>query len=135
MASIKKKIGGYQAQVAVKGVREARTFSTKAEAIAWAAERETAIRKQATSGIDADKTCDDAFDRYTKTVSVGKKTVRWETIRLAWLRKQLFGDRMLGDIPLAEVTSEMFGEWRDRRLADDKVVGSTINRNPRAVID
>lgn len=128
MASIKKKSGGYQVQVAIKGVREARTFSTKAEAAAWAAERETEIRKQVTTGIDASKTCSDAFERYTKTVSVGKKSVRWEINRLAMLGRQLFGKRMLRDIPLAEVTSEMLGEWRDRRLSEDKVLGSTINR-------
>ncbi|MDR3480652.1 MAG: site-specific integrase [Burkholderiaceae bacterium] len=129
MASIKKKTGGYQAQIAIKGVREARTFSTKAEAVAWSAERETEIRKQVGTCVDVSKTCRDAFDRYVKTVSVGKKSVRWERNRLSMLGMQLFGKRMLRDIPLAGVTSEMLGEWRDRRLSIDKVVGSTINRD------
>jgi hypothetical protein len=38
-------LNGWQAQVAIKGTRQAKTFSTKAEATVWAAERETQLRR------------------------------------------------------------------------------------------
>ena len=36
MATYKKKANGWQAQVAKQGIRQARTFDTKAQAVAWA---------------------------------------------------------------------------------------------------
>jgi hypothetical protein len=41
MASISKINGMWKAEVAIKGDRATRRFSTKAEATSWAAERET----------------------------------------------------------------------------------------------
>jgi integrase len=129
VASFKKKKSGHQAQIAIQGVREAKTFATKAEAVAWAAERETQIRKNKSAGVDVTKTCGDAFDQYGKQVSVRKKNTRWEITRLAALGREVFAGRLLRDIPVAEVTTAMIGEWRDKRLNEDKVAGSTINRD------
>lgn len=129
MASLKKTGGGWQAQIAIKGTREARTFSTKAEANAWAAERETEIRRQVATGIDARKTVGDAFQRYGKEVSIRKKKPRWEQVRLAALGEAQIDHRQLKDVPLNELTSDMLGRWRDMRLNVDKVLGSTINRD------
>jgi len=91
VASLKKTAGGWQAQVAIKGHREARSFSTKAEANAWAAERETEIRRQVATGIDARKTVGDAFLRYGKEVSIRKKKPRWEQVRLSKRARELIG--------------------------------------------
>lgn len=73
---------GWRAQVAVLGVRESRTLSTKAEAVAWAAARETEIRSSKETGILAGKTVGGAFDRYEKEVSSQKRGHRFETLRL-----------------------------------------------------
>lgn len=83
MATFKKKPAGWQVQIAIKGTREAKTFSTKAEATSWAAERETEIRKQHVTGVDLSKTVGDAFDRYAAEVSIRKKKPpTWERNRL-----------------------------------------------------
>jgi hypothetical protein len=45
-------------------------FSTKAEAVAWAAQRATEIRAGAAKGVQKHRTLGDAFQRYEKEVSV-----------------------------------------------------------------
>ncbi len=129
MASFKKIGSSWQVQIAIKGVREAKHFSTKAEATAWASERETEIRRQVATGIDARKTVGDAFDRYGAEVSIRKKKPKWEQVRLATLGEVMIGERKLKHIPINELTSDMLGRWRDKRLNVDKVVGSTVNRD------
>lgn len=116
-------------QIAIKGTRESKTFSTKAEATSWAAERETEIHKQVTTGIDARKTCGDAFDRYGREVPIRKKKTQWEQTRLAFIGGQLVGGQPPRDVLLNALTSDMLGQWRDKRLNVDKVAGSTINRD------
>ncbi|WP_141213203.1 hypothetical protein [Janthinobacterium sp. PC23-8] len=80
MASFRKRSGGWCAVIAVLGARESETFSTKAEAMAWAAEREAQLRRNDASGIVLGKTWLQAFERYRDEVSVHKKGARWETI-------------------------------------------------------
>ena len=73
MASLRKCSGDWRAEIAVLGTRESEIFSTKAEAIAWAAEREAQLRRSDATGIVAGKTCLQAFERYRDEVSVHKK--------------------------------------------------------------
>lgn len=129
MATIKKNGNGWRVQIAIKGTRESKTFSTKAEATSWAAERETEIRKQLTTGIDVRKTCGDALVRYGREVSIHKKKTKWEQTRLAFIGNQLVGSQPLKDVLLSALTSDMLGQWRDKRLNIDKVAGSTVNRD------
>lgn len=133
MANYSKVKTGWRAQVAVQGVRESRTLSTKAEAVAWATARETEIRTGKATGIQAGKTVGDTFDRYEKEVSTGKRGHRFEALRLAaigdWkLKDAPFRDVQFRDIRLVDATSEVLGKWRDHRLNVDKVTGSTVNR-------
>ena len=72
MASFRKRAGGWRAEIAILGTRESKTSSTKAEATAWASERETEIRRGADSGIVLGKSCGEAFDRYLEEVSKWK---------------------------------------------------------------
>ena len=116
MASIAKRTGGWRAQIAVLGLRENRMFSTKAEATAWAAMRETEIRTEKASGIQRGRTVDEAFRRYEKEVSVHKRGHRWEAIRLAAIGRIVVGGVALKDMKLADVTSDILGKWRDSRL-------------------
>lgn len=126
MATFKRMAKGWQAQVAVKGIREAKTCSTKAEAVAWAAERETQLRKMAETGVDTDKTCQDAFTRYIKEVSAHKRGKEFEVRRLKAFAIHKLGRLTFGDTPIHAVTSDMLGKWRDERLKT--VSGSTVNR-------
>jgi integrase len=126
MASVAKLKTGWRAQIAIQGVRESKVFSTKAEANAWAAQRETEIRTEKSTGIQRGRTVDDAFRRYEKEVSVHKRGHRWEAIRLAAIGRMTVDGVALQDMKLADVTPDILGKWRDARLK--AVSGSTINR-------
>lgn len=133
MASITKQKTGWRAQISVKGQRDSAVRPTKAEANAWAVEREAQMRRMAVTGVNTDKTCQDAFDRYVTTVSSQKKGATWERTRLIFLAKYEVDGRPLGKMKLAEVTSDTFAKWRDMRLSGSDghkpVMGSTINRD------
>lgn len=127
MASFTKTGNTWRAQIYVQGTRESATFSTKAKAQAWAAQRETELRSQGETGILAGKTCGDAFDRYLKEVSPQKRGHRWESLRLNAMGESDIGKAKFKDIKLTDLTSDMIGQWRDARLKE--VAGSTINRD------
>lgn len=127
MASFRKRSGGWRAEIAVLGTRESETFSTKAEAVAWAAEREAQLRRSTANGIVEGKTCQEAFKRYNEEVSVHKKGARWEGIRLNALARQIVDGKNFGAYLIAEVTPDILGQWRDMRLKTVK--GSTVNRD------
>jgi integrase len=129
MASLSKVKTGHRAQIAILGVRESKVFAKKAEAIAWAAERETEIRNEKATGIQRGRTVSDAFGRYEKEVSIHKRGARWEQIRLAAIGKMEVDGTALGEMKLVDVTSDVLGKWRDKRLNVDKVSGSTVNRD------
>lgn len=140
MASYKKDVRSsgtiWRVQIAITGApRESGSFSTKGEAVAWASERETEIRRQVKTGINTQKTLQDAFDRYEDTVSAHKKGERWEKIRLQAIAQHQVDGVALGSMKLVDITSDVLGRWRDGRLkgtreADfkDKVMGSTVSR-------
>jgi integrase len=126
MASISKKSTGWRAEIYVNGKRECKTLATKNEAVAWAADRESALRKQNVTGINKDQTCQDAFDRYLNEVSIHKRGERWEKIRLNAIAKHKVGRLNFGDIKLCDLTSDMLGQWRDMRLKT--ISGASVNR-------
>jgi len=51
MSSIARLSKGWRAQIAIKGMRESKVFSTKAEAVSWSSKRETEVREGDTTGI------------------------------------------------------------------------------------
>jgi integrase len=135
MASLKKVGQVWRVQVAVQGVRASGSFSTKAEATAWAAQRETEIRSAKPRGAGGNKTLRDALDRYALEVSVHKRGQRWEEFRLAAIGRHVVDGKRLGDMLISDVTPEVVGKWRDDRMTGshakgyaDKVSGSTVNR-------
>lgn len=126
---IQERVGGWRAEIAIHGTRESKTFSTKAEAAAWASERETEIRRGADNGIVVGKSCGDAFDRYLEEVSIHKRGERWERLRLNAIGEVVIGGEKIKDIKLANVTPELLGAWRDQRMTgESKVNGATVNR-------
>lgn len=127
MASFKKDGDVWRVQIYVKGQRDSGTFSTKAQAQAWAAQRETELRQQIETGVAAGKTLKDAFDRYEKEVSRTKRGHRWEALRMGAMGAFKIDDAAFGDIKLSELTPAIIGLWRDGRL--QKVAASTVNRD------
>jgi integrase len=127
VASITKQKSGWRVQISVKGARDSAVLSTKAEAQAWAVERESQMRRIAATGINTDKTCQDAFDRYASEVSIHKRGARWEKIRLEAIARHAVGKTTLGEMRLCDVSSDILGRWRDHRLLT--VTGATVNRD------
>jgi integrase len=135
MASISKRDNVWRVQVYVKGQRDSGTFTTKAQAQAWAAQRETELRQQSSSGIVVGKTIQNAFERYEKEVSRIKRGHRWEALRLDALVDMKIeldgaGSKQLvrfGDIKLSDLTAKHVAALRDMRLKS--VASSTVNRD------
>lgn len=126
MASFKKDGDVWRVQVYVKGHRESGTFTTKAQAQAWAAQRETELRQQGASGIVAGKTVRDAFDKYEKEVSRTKRGSRFEALRMNVLAdiKIQTPPIKFGDIKMSELTASHVAQLRDARLK--MAVGSRL---------
>lgn len=80
MASITNQKTGWRVQISVKGNRDSSTFSTKAEA--WAVGREAQMRRMSSTGVNTEKTLEDALTRYAEDVSIRKTGAAWEAKRL-----------------------------------------------------
>ena len=112
MATFKKMATGkWQAQVAKAGKRSAKSFPTKKAAQDWAAREEyLAVNAEPVGSTMLVK---DVFDRYANEVSVLRKGVKFESLRLA-----SFGRDKLGSIKIADLKPADIADWRDRRLLD-----------------
>lgn len=120
MASFRKRGKKWLAEVRRKGVYQAGTFYTKAEAQEWARVTEVEIdtgKKAARSTA----TLRDAFKRYAIEVTPRHKGERWENIRLKTLKKD-----PIADVRFKDLTTENLADYRDRRLR--KVMPSSVNR-------
>jgi len=119
VATFKRTQGGWQAQIARKGIRKAKTFPTKAGAKDWAARQEYLILNG--EGEYGPGSVGDVFNRYAREVSPKKRGARWEQIRL----EKISQDK-LARIAIRDVRPGDFAEWRDRRL--NEVSPSSVNR-------
>ena len=115
MASIQKRGKIWFAQVRRSGVSQSRSFTTKAEALAWSVtcEAEIISGKQ---GTVPDKTFGDLLRRYRDTVSTGKRGARWETIRL----NMILGEGTSKADSITQVKLEAFNESHVARWRDDR---------------
>lgn len=124
MASYRKRGASWRAEVAKAGIRDSRTFDTKAEAVAWATALEAEIdagRRRSYSKVN--KTLGDGFDEYLEKVSPSMGKHEWNKTRLDFFRTSM---DFVGDL-IRNVKPEQIGAWRDARL---KVVkSSTVNRD------
>lgn len=117
------KSGRHRAQIKTKGVRESRSFATRALALRWAADREAALEHHATAGPENVHTLADLLRRYRDEVVPTHGGARVERTRI---------DAILTHYPalvgwkLAALTPERLGQWRDERLLEVK--GSTVTR-------
>jgi len=113
MASIQKVAKGYRAQIKMQGVRDSAIFSTKREAVLWAAQRETIIKDNAGKPAGELHSLRDALRRYAKEVSPLKRGARWEQLRL----RAFEGYRLPLDVPMGRVTAQHIADFRDARNA------------------
>lgn len=123
MATYRKRSGGWRVEVVKKGVRDSGTFATKAEAVAWATQREAEILAGVGSSKGAsNSTLKEVLEKYKEEVSPTKVGQRWEEIRLDKLINELefVGER------IADVGAEQIAAWRDQRLKS--VATSTVRR-------
>lgn len=113
MASFRKRSGGWRAEVAKRGIRDSATFPTKAEAQAWATQREAEILAGvAGHSAGVNSSLSDALMRYKREVSPTKAGQRWEEVRLDKLNNELpFVGERIGD-----VTVDQIAGWRDAQL-------------------
>jgi integrase len=123
MATYRKRGDSWRAEIAKKGIRLSATFDTKAEAIAWAIEKEAEIgRSTSVATVASTKTLIDAIKRYEEEVSPTKKGERWETLRLAVFRDLEWAGERIG-----KIVPDQIAQWRDKRLK--MVKASTVNRD------
>lgn len=111
MAHYRKRNNRWQAIVERKGHKpESATFSTKAEATAWASGVEANILA-GRHGRVLDKTVTDLLTKYRDEVSIAKRGYRWEATRIGLLCRD-----KLAQARLPALDSPDIAEWRDRRL-------------------
>lgn len=109
MASYRKAKHGWRVEVCINRVRDSATFDTKAEARAWADQREDEIR----SGVTADdsaRTVTDLFEKYSAEVSIKKRGAKWEQVRLLKI-----GRDELARVKLSALTDNDLIAWRNRQ--------------------
>lgn len=121
MASIRKRSGGWRAEIRRRGVYVSRTFATKAAAVAWSAQVEAEI-DAGRRGEMPRRSFVELCERYRLEVSPTKRGARWENLRLARIAATaLFRHRLCHTI-----TPDDIGAWRDARRAH--VSDSTVRR-------
>jgi len=122
MATYRKRSAGWRAEVFRMGVRDSQTFATKAQAVAWATQREADILAGKGRAGSGDFTVLQALEKYRVEVSVGKPGRRWEEIRIDRFARELdfVGER------IAEIEADQLARWRDARLK--QVSAPTVTR-------
>ncbi len=115
MATIRKRGSTWQAQVRRIGFHPvSRSFPTKAEALAWARDKERAVdRLEAPPSASAQTQVrvGDLLARYEATVTAGKRGAASERYRLRTLQAH-----PISQVPLARLTPATIAGYRDDRL-------------------
>lgn len=86
-------------------------FPTRQAAKDWAAHEEYKILNG--DKVAAKMELGEVFDRYANEVSPGKRGARWEIVRLKKFQRDPISKTALSDL-----TPEIFGKWRDKRLRE-----------------
>lgn len=112
MASFVKRSNNWRVIVSRLGVRQTATFTTKAEAQAWAAKTEDEIlsgKRGKIKAVNLKKLLED----YAEKESPKKKGARWEQIRI-----KKICTHPIALIKLSDLTPSDFAKWRDSRLKE-----------------
>lgn len=107
MATITKRGKKYRVQLFRNGNRESQTFHTKAEASAWALQREAELDGRALPF----RKLSEAFVRYAAEVSPTHRGEKWEVLRL-----KAIGTHKISNKPIAKLSTDDLILWRDERL-------------------
>ena len=118
MASIEKRSGrnGIRWRVRIRKPNMptiTQTFCYKADAESWARETERSLERGTYNTNPIHKTLSDFLIRYADTVSVGKRGAEPERIRLMKMARHT-----LGQLPIAQLRSFHFAQYRDQRLRE-----------------
>lgn len=119
MATIRKLNDKWRAEIARKGQRLSKVFSTRAEAKDWAARREYLLLNG--DKVAAAMKLRELLERYAREVSPTKRGARWEEFRLMAMARD-----PIGEIALKDLTAKEIAEWRDRRATE--VAPSSVRR-------
>ena len=117
MASITKTKGRWQARVRLKGHKlRCKTFDARREAVAWAQETETALRKRSPAAEEMRRlattlTLRGVLQRYENEVTPGKKSAERERYMMRNLRAQ----PELVDKPIGDILASDISAWLSRR--------------------
>ena len=120
MATFRKRLKGWRAEVYVKGIRDSGTFDTKSQAMAWAVDRERQL-KSGPENVDSKATVKNIFELYAKEITPTKRSPKQELLRL-----NTFCEDKLASVKLADINASHVANWRDRRLK--LVKPSSVNR-------
>lgn len=110
MATYTKRGNSWRVEICVNGRRASATRDTKAQAKAWAIDKEAELQSQ-----DSDiprHSLKEALERYRDTVSIAKKGARWEEIRINKFIKTM----PFIDTQLTELKTSTLAQWRDDAL-------------------
>lgn len=113
--------GTYRFQVCKLGVRDSRTFVSKAEGKAWAAARELEILRAGGDRRGKGKTLHSAIARFMSDEWPKRGGQRNEKIRLERIKREI------PDVDILKLGPEHISAWRDRRLK--KVKGASVRRD------
>lgn len=112
MATITKRGTRYKVDIRKLGVRKSATFSTKAEANAWAVDEERKIINRK-NGVAENILFSAVIERYQNEVSATKKGARHEILRLNRFLRHDIANRYIQDL-----TRDDFERWQAERLGE-----------------
>lgn len=125
MASVKKRVSGYQVQIRRKGFPTvSQSFPNRKDAAAWA----RMIESEMDRGIFLDRTeadrttLGDILKRYQQEVSPLKRSGAIEIVRI----NRFLRTEKLCSYKASALSGKLLSEWRDKRLKE--VSGSSVNR-------
>ena len=120
MAAIRKlKNKRFLAEIRKQGIYRSKTFDSKIQAMAWAAETEQSLKP---GHLVKGKTLGDAFTRYRDEISPAKKSYRTEYNRL-----NKFGRHPLADKLFTEIRQLHLYDWIEESLKS--LMSSSVNRD------
>lgn len=110
MAYIRKRTGGWRAEVERLGVRQSQTFATKAGAQGWARQIESDLLARKRGALPK-YTVAQALEKYAAEVSPSKKGGAWEQKRIGAFLREPWAGKLLQDLGPTDLAA-----WRDHRL-------------------
>lgn len=110
MATIRKRLGKYEAQVRKDGKSLSRTFINKSDAIKWSKEQEVKIEQGSYISKKETVTLSFLLLRWEQEILINLKSYNVEKYKVSMI------DRELGDLTLDKVTSAILVDYRDKRL-------------------